>query len=93
MTLQVGKNTTVGRMKDLLLGDSDPTPLQNKLNEVAETIGKFGTIAAVAIVGVLLIKFVLARLAEGTFNSKIHFRELINYILIGVTAIDLSSAD
>lgn len=71
-------------MGDLILGENDPTPLQLKLNDVAEAIGKYGTIAAISIVAVLLLKFVVARYAHSGFDPAVHYSELINYVLIGV---------
>mgnify|MGYP000852553532 CR=1 FL=1 len=83
VVLQVGKKSSLGRMGDLILGENDPTPLQIKLNDVAEAIGKYGTVAAISIVGVLFAKFFLARLLNPT--AEIHYSELINYILIGLS--------
>lgn len=89
IVLQVGKNSIMGKMSDLILGDNDSTPLQDKLDSVASNIGKFGTFAAVAIVVVLFIKFLIGRIKEGYFDPKVHWSELISYVLIGVNSITL----
>lgn len=85
VVLQVGKKSSLGRMGDLILGENDPTPLQMKLNDVAEAIGTFGTVAAISIVVILFFKFFLARMTHSSFDPAIHWSELINYLLIGVT--------
>lgn len=85
VVLQVGKKSSLGRMGDLILGDNDPTPLQLKLNDVAESIGKYGTIAAISIVAVLFAKFFIARLTHSSFDPSIHYSELISYLLIGLS--------
>lgn len=83
VVLQVGKNSVSGKMSELILGDNDSTPLQDKLSDVADAIGKFGTIAAIAIVIVLFIKFGIAKVSSDDSDS-VRWTELINYILIGV---------
>lgn len=42
----VGVNTQLGKLKLMLQEDNPPTPLQMKLESIAEDIGKVGTIAA-----------------------------------------------
>ena len=63
-----------------MLGDTDMTPLQLKLKKIAKKIGIFSTIAAVTIVVILVIKFIITKIKEPDTS----YTELINYVLIGV---------
>ncbi len=70
-----------------MIGDSDPTPLQLKLTVIAKKIGIFSTIAAVSIVVVLSIKFIITKIADPSTS----YTELIKYVIIGVRFLSLSS--
>lgn len=54
----VGEDTQVGKLKMQLLIEQPPTPLQLKLEGVAESIGKIGLLAAVMTVAVLIFYLV-----------------------------------
>ena len=82
--MQIGKKSSIGRMGNLILGENDPTPLQLKLNDVAETIGTYGTIAAISIVCILFAKFAWTKFHEDNVSLSVHYDEIIGYILIGV---------
>lgn len=82
--LQIGNSSVMGKMKDIILGENDPTPLQEKLGVVAENIGKIGTIAAIGIVLVLYIKFAIEKTFVTGWDAGSDYSELIDYLIIGV---------
>jgi magnesium-transporting ATPase (P-type) len=58
--IAVGKLSAIGKIQNLLGNDEDiPTPLQLKLETIAEDIGKFGLISAIFILVVLMIRWVI----------------------------------
>lgn len=60
IVLVVGESSCLGKIRALLnQDDSDVTPLQMKLEKIAEDIGKFGLYSAVSIVLILLIRFAI----------------------------------
>ena len=81
----MGRKSAVGKMNQLVLGEEDPTPLQDKLKIVAENIGKYGSIAAGGIVFILFIKSIIGNLTNKTFDAGHFVSELLGHVLIGVT--------
>lgn len=62
LVLVVGEASCIGKIRALLESDeSQPTPLQQKLEVLATDIGKFGLYSALVIVGVLLIRFAITK--------------------------------
>ncbi|CBZ55147.1 hypothetical protein NCLIV_055720 [Neospora caninum Liverpool] len=57
LVVAVGRYSQVGQMFQKLAYDAEPTPLQRKLNALAEDIGNFGLISAVVAFFVLLLEF------------------------------------
>lgn len=58
MVIVVGDDSCLGKIRSKLAQDEDgPTPLQNKLEKIAEDIGKFGLYSAIVILVILLIRF------------------------------------
>jgi magnesium-transporting ATPase (P-type) len=55
----VGENSAEGRIKELTSQDQDFTPLQKKLNKVANDISKGGLIAAIFAVVALYGRFII----------------------------------
>lgn len=84
LVLVVGPKSGIGRIKEKLETDIEPTPLQEKLDDIARKIGKFGMISAVLIFFTLLIRFGIERFEMNNFNKEEHFKELIEYVLISV---------
>jgi magnesium-transporting ATPase (P-type) len=64
------------------------TPLQMKLEDIAQDIGKFGFISAIVIVIVLVIRFSTERVISNHWESK-HLKELLNYFIIGITVLEV----
>lgn len=60
MVMVVGDQSCLGKIRVLLnQEEAEPTPLQMKLETIAEDIGKFGLYSAIIIVVALLIRFAI----------------------------------
>jgi magnesium-transporting ATPase (P-type) len=58
IVIAVGNLSAIGKIQHLLeSGEEQATPLQQKLEQIAEDIGKFGLISAIVILLVLIIRF------------------------------------
>ncbi len=84
LVLVVGSKSGIGRIKEKLETDIEATPLQEKLEDIASGIGKFGLISAILIFFTLLIRFGIERFQQNNFNKETHVKELIEYVLISV---------
>lgn len=94
LVLRVGENTVQGEMKKLGLSENEATPLQVKLESVAEDIGKLGTLVAIltflALVIRLFIRFGTEEDEIGYWDKVFEMetlKELISFFMIGVTII------
>lgn len=65
LVVAVGPNKVSGKSEDIMEAEDDQTPLQLKLNDVADKIGDFGLMAAIFIGIVLVIKDILVHYANG----------------------------
>ncbi|ODV89481.1 hypothetical protein CANCADRAFT_13458, partial [Tortispora caseinolytica NRRL Y-17796] len=81
----VGVNSLHGQTMMSLHEGTDPTPLQNKLVRIAETIAKFGSGAAILLFVVTFIRF-LANLPD---DHRPAYQKGMNFIDIVITAITL----
>jgi len=81
----VGENSCVGRINALLTqGEPEATPLQEKLEKIARDIGKFGLISSILVVSILCFRFLIDRTTQGEWNKDKHWKELLNYFILGV---------
>ncbi|CAK74066.1 unnamed protein product (macronuclear) [Paramecium tetraurelia] len=93
LVLQVGEKTVQNEMKRLGESDSTPTPLQVKLEAVAETIGKVGVIVAILTFVILLVRLFIeyAQNDEQTFWEQFWhldcLQRILKFFMIGVTII------
>ena len=82
MVLAVGKNSTKGKLQQVILNEGEKeeskTPLELKLGDVAEDIGKFGMYAAVFTFLALLSKYLFSKYKEYDFHSKIFQQHISN---------------
>lgn len=58
LVLAVGRECQWGRIRAMLVQRTEPTPLQEKLSELAERIGLVGTVAGMAVFVRTLLHFV-----------------------------------
>ncbi|KAJ3703033.1 hypothetical protein LUZ61_006738 [Rhynchospora tenuis] len=84
----VGMNTEWGKlMSTLSHGGEDETPLQVKLNHVAALIGQIGLGFAILTFLVLLTRFCVDKIINGTAWSAEDASTIVNYFAIAVTII------
>jgi len=83
----VGMNTCINKIRNRLT-EEQPTPLQVKLEDVANAIGKIGT-ASAAITFLALLIHLIVTVAEGDQElfSMTTLQDLIDYLLLAVTII------
>lgn len=88
MVLAVGQNTAQGKLKLLTDQENPPTPLQMKLEAVAEDIGKLGTAVAIVTFVALMVHLGIDLIrGEAVFVSLATLQFVINAFMIGVTII------
>jgi len=89
IVLNVGKNGAIGMIEELCEdSEGEVTPLQMKLETIAENIGTFGLVSAIFTVAFMFIRFGidLSRSSTG-WDGERHPGELVGYVIIGVTII------
>ena len=86
MVTAVGVNSTYGKTMMSLREDNDPTPLQSKLNVLAEYIAKLGGAAALLLFVVLFIKF-LAQLRNNHGTPSAKAQEFLQIFIVAVTIV------
>ena len=89
--LTVGENTVENKLRKTLQQDDDTTPLQEKLQVLADQIGKLGMLAAgltlLALVGHLLVDSVKGH--HAIFSLQF-LNKLVDYVIIAVSIIVLA---
>ena len=94
----VGKNSALGEIMDKLEESQGNTPLQDKLEVIAEEIGKLGTYAALLTIHILLFRYFLDGLLKRNidlFGAETrddrpfikNFKLWVDYVIIGVAVI------
>ncbi|KAF4547498.1 Cation transporting ATPase-like protein [Elsinoe fawcettii] len=86
MVTATGVNSSFGKTMMALREDNDPTPLQVKLNVLAEYIAKLGGSAALLLFVVLTIKF-LAELRGNTRTPSEKGQQFLNIFIVAVTIV------
>jgi magnesium-transporting ATPase (P-type) len=86
LILVVGDKSCIGKINAILrTQDAESTPLQQKLEHLARGIGKFGLIAALAILFVLLLRFVVEKgMDDWSWDNSKDFKEILDFFLIAV---------
>lgn len=84
----VGPNTQMNKIRSRLTEEQPPTPLQVKLEDVANAIGKIGTIAAGVTFLALLVHLIINVInGDVELFSMVALEDLISYLLLAVTII------
>lgn len=86
MVTAVGVNSTFGKTMMSLREETDATPLQQKLNVLAEYIAKLGGAAALVLFVVLFIKF-LAQLKGSPLSPSEKGQEFLQIFIVSVTVV------
>ncbi|KAJ3332878.1 hypothetical protein HDU93_008883, partial [Gonapodya sp. JEL0774] len=87
----VGERSVWGRTLMGMRHDSGGTPLQVKLDELAEQIAKLGGAAALLMLVVLFIKYIVGVLKDGGFGSDCSTAECAAESLTALTSLLISS--
>lgn len=81
----VGDSSCLGKIRALLDQEEETsTPLQNKLEVIAEDIGKFGLVSAIIIFLVLVLRFGIEKAIEPSWNTETDLVELLRYFVLGL---------
>ncbi|KAF9104595.1 hypothetical protein BGX27_010036 [Mortierella sp. AM989] len=83
----VGQNSFHGRTMMSLRIEPEDTPLQVKLNGLAETIAKLGSMAALIMLIVLFIRYFVGFKANGTPPSARIVKSLVDIFIAAVTVV------
>ena len=72
LAIVVGDSSCNGKIRKALNQEEDvqATPLQMKLEKIAEDIGKFGLYSAIAILVILLIRFAIEKGISREWNTE-----------------------
>jgi magnesium-transporting ATPase (P-type) len=90
MVIVVGKHSCVGKIMAKLDQEIEMTPLQEKLEQIANDIGLLGTYAAAITVTVLFIRFFIEQGMIGynwSENIGHYLEQWFRYIIVGITII------
>lgn len=88
IVIVVGPESCLGKIRGILEKDEDDeTPLQQKLEVIAEDIGKFGLYSAIFIIVVLLIRFTIIKITIEPWNTDLDVVKILNYFIIGIVVI------
>ena len=88
LILVVGEKSCIGRVRSKIEQDEvEPTPLQAKLETLAEDIGRFGLYSAIVIVVVLLIRFAVVKGMNRNWDTGTDLKKLLDYLLIAITVV------
>lgn len=82
----VGSNSFHGKILLSLQTEAEETPLQEKLNDIAESIAKLGSLAALLMFIVLFIRF-LAQLKGSPLSGADKGQEFLNIIITAIAII------
>jgi len=87
MIFMVGKDSSIGKIKETVDSNKkDTTPLQDKLEKIAEDIGKFGLIAAVLTLMILILR-VLIDYGNNKKWTNSETSSIVNGILVAITVL------
>ena len=80
----VGEHSSIGRIQALITTDIETTPLQQKLEKIARTIGMLGLGASILTIIILLIRFFIFMGIHNDWNEGYRYKDLVQYFLTAV---------
>lgn len=89
----VGKNSTIGKINELLEANQDEmTPLQLKLEKIARDIGRIGFLAAIILVSCLLLRWIIENSLNNGYGWKnteviVQINFILQAVLMGVAVL------
>jgi P-type E1-E2 ATPase len=88
LCLLSGKDHRQGEINELIQEENDEcTPLEEKLEDLAEKIGWFGLISGVILFVILLIWLIFTDIIPNGFESNRHIGVILSYLMLAVTLI------
>ena len=91
LVINVGPNSAIGKIKEIMTsGEDEMTPLQLKLEHIAQMIGYFGLYSAILIVLVLFIRYIIEMSTGGEGNNwasqsaATHLLQFLHFVLVGI---------
>lgn len=90
MVTAVGLNSIHGRTMTLLNHESEVTPLQARLDNLAEGISKYGFLAALVLFVVLFIRYIINIAPGGKFNDLLSAekgKKFLDIVIVAVTIV------
>ncbi|WRT66112.1 calcium-translocating P-type ATPase, PMCA-type [Kwoniella shivajii] len=87
VVISVGTNSFNGRIMMSMRGDSENTPLQIKLNGLAELIAKLGAAAGLILFGSLMIRFFVQLKTDPDRSANDKAQAFIQILIIAVTLV------
>lgn len=91
LVVAVGRNSYYGKLKLKIQQDQDETPLQIKLTDLADQVGKVGMISAVATFSAMILHYIYDCFQTGIFLDSFFsidtIHELIEYFIIAVSIV------
>lgn len=82
---RVGMATEMGKIRQALSKEPEPTPLQERLSTLADRIGLLGTLSALAIFLAVMIRALI--LHDVTFMSAVFAKYVLNAFIVAVTIV------
>lgn len=87
LVVAVGPNSQKGKISALLDSPNEDTPLTTKLEHLANQIGKFGLIAAVLTLAILLIKYTINFRQEHKSWAWSELGTIVQYLISAITIV------
>ena len=88
VVLVVGDSSCIGKIRALLeRDDPEPTPLQQKLEELATDIGKFGLYSALTIIAVLIVRFAIEKGVSKKWDTGTDLISILDFFIIGIIVV------
>lgn len=87
LVISVGENSFYGKIMMSLRGESENTPLQSKLNHLAELIAKLGATAGAILFTALMIRFFVQLKTDPDRSPNDKAQAFIQVLIISVTVI------
>ncbi len=86
LVIAVGSHSCVGKVLASLRDKPTMTPLQKKLEGIADSIGKVGLYAAILTVAVLFIRYFASRIIYGDWKAS-DVGDCFGYVVLGITVL------
>lgn len=90
VVIAVGAKSQVGKLFTKLAVDTEPTPLQNKLNALARDVGKVGFVAALITLVALLLEYWILYALQDPWkrpNGSSIANSMVDYVVTSITII------